>query len=198
MAAMAATPTGQDKLYRNMVWNVEKHCYVVTLYYNGKAETYDVDTVYGDGGHGANWGDPSWTSVYEDALIQYAQVHYRGKGIDWIEGGFGSVAMPVLTGEPATRTTANIDQAAEALDHGQLVTAGSVPEGTDLTDYPKLANGATIVENHEYTVLSVDANDNVTLRNPWGDPNSAGPAVIVLSPGEFYQYFPTISIGSIK
>jgi hypothetical protein len=191
LAAMANQPAGRDALYQHMTWNAAKGCYVVTLYFDGKAETYNVDTVYGDGAHGTQWGQPAWTSVYEDALIQYAQAHYGGNGLDWITDDSGSTAMTILTGKPAESQTLDVATLTAALAKGDLVTVASLENGATLTS-PSI----TIVADHIYTVMSIDGNGTVTLRNPWGDTNTAGPADITLSIAQLEQYFPAMSIGS--
>jgi hypothetical protein len=198
LAAMAATSAGKDKLYQNMRWDSTKHCYVVTLYYNNKSETYDVDTVYGDGGHGDSWGKPSWTSVYEDALIQYAQAHHGGNGVTWINSDSGSTAMEILTGKPAAKeVTFNIDDIRTALADGHIVTVGSVPTRPWTGEEIHVTDQTQIVTGHEYTVVTVDSSENITLRNPWGDGGSAGPPYITLSPDQFYAYFTSMSSGSV-
>jgi hypothetical protein len=193
LAAMAAIPAGKDKLYQNMKWDGTKHCYIVTLYYKGKAETYDVDTVYGDGGHVKTWGEPSWTSVYEDALIQYAQVHHGGNGVQWINSGSGSDAMPILTGQPANKVGTDTKIIKDALSQGELVTVASPPKGKDII----LSDGDVVVVDHEYTVVHVYDDGSVMLRNPWGDKNTIGSAYLTLTNEGFYAYFKEMNLGSV-
>jgi hypothetical protein len=200
LAGMAATQAGRDKLYHDMTWNAAKSCYEVTLYWNGNAETYDVDMVYGDAGHNPNWGDPSWTSVYESALIQYAQKHYTDDPLDWISNhaATGSTAMEIITGQSAHWSVdISISKIQTALHNGQVVTVGSVPHLPTNEEHISMDDGTIIVTSHEYTVVRIDDDGNVVPQNPWGNSGTAGSAEITLTPAEYYQYFYLLSIGSI-
>jgi hypothetical protein len=65
--------------------------------------------------------------------------------------------------------------------------------GADITT----AEGDVIVSGHEYTVVSVDSNGNVTLRNPWGEKSTSGKAYITVTSDEFTKDFSDMSIGSV-
>jgi hypothetical protein len=78
-----------------------------------------------------------------------------------------------------------------------LVQVGSAWVFPWVPDKIPIGGSNKIVYEHEYTVESVDAAGNITIRNPWGKTSVAGDAVITLTPDQFQAYFTGQSIGSI-
>ena len=210
LAALANTPGGRATLQQNMIWDPVRQGYWVTLYRNGKPEVYFVDTVYADGAYtyDAKWNrTPSWVSVYEAALVQY----YGGDAFA-LNGGSGNAAFEILTGQDATGLDASQGTwlIRDALADGETVVAASQvkfpwdSEFIEVVAQVQNPNGTysprtiEIVRNHEYSVVSVDADGNIYIRNPWGPGNTAGDdgRVIMLTQTQFWYYFHTVSVGS--
>lgn len=123
-------------------------------------------------------GQELWVLLMEKA---YAQYHYNNYHA--IEGGWGNIAMEVLTGVPSQTNSADnvtIDDLANQFNTGAITVAsltdwkiGSDPNPLwdipDETDTNLLYQNGTIVPSHEYYVTAVDvAAGTITLHNPWG------------------------------
>ena len=80
-------------------------------------------------------------------------------------------------------------------------TLGTKPPGVVTVDTcygdPQPANvdpAKRVVPGHAYSVVSVDANGNVTVQNPWGPAGGYHggkyyPGVVTLTPEEYHRWF---------
>lgn len=209
MATMAAMAQHDPSALANMIKPTGNGAYAVTLYYEGKPETVNVDgevptNAEGNPDYAHLSLDPNngkvilWPLIMEKAFAKFADQHpdvldTTDPGYEALnDGGFGSEAMAALTGQPVyTNTPQNMDPSvlAEALTSGSggnMVTVGTDanPNG-EFTQHGLLAS-------HMYTVLGTATSSTgellVKLRDPWGsepnDPNAQN--------GTFYVPFSDI------
>jgi Flp pilus assembly pilin Flp len=112
----------------------------------------------------ARFGDTNelWPMIIEKAYAQW-----KG-GYEQINGGVAGNAMEALTGQESTVVVGDmdLDDMAEAFQDGEAIVLSSMPSAD--AKGPLYDNG-TLVSGHAYFVTNVDeANNRVTIHNPWG------------------------------
>jgi hypothetical protein len=212
LMSICATPWGAEYLANGLAWDAYKGGYWVTLYRDGKPIKVFVDSVHKSFGE-ADGVNPSWLSVYEEAIYQERQKEgdlERGVGGD----AYNRLLPPKGDSGNPGRTNilfgASANNVSDEVGKGNIVTAGTNPSplfsdkharNTPLRDpgTGELKPGETvrISLGHEYTVKQVAANGDVLVLNPWGPGNAYDDGnVIRLSPNEFNGLFNSISWAS--
>lgn len=202
--ALMQTTEGDTLLRDNIRWDDARQGYWVTLYPDGVPTPFFIDHGLYEGA--TENGGPGVVSLYEAAYSQYET---------WatLNGGSASDAFPVLTGTEAVRNgwdvakgeTWDPTESQAALANGQVIVASScdfsdVPNPTiEVSKYTPYgstyATDVEIVGPHAYTVVSVEADGDVWVMNPWGDENGAdGGGAFCVSASDFETYFRAVSI----
>lgn len=118
-----------------------------------------------------------WTILFQRAWVQERKVEHKDAA------AWPGEAFLALTGNNAAdHVASDLSDLKAALDDGEWVVAGTPWKGW---------HSKKILAGHAYTVLSIDANNDVTVRNPWGIDGGAVPygdandGIITLSWDEF-------------
>lgn len=197
LSTLAAIAQADPEFLADHVRRVGRERYEVDLFIDGEWTTVEVKgKIDRDGVRGPD-GNQNWATIYEQALIQEgvldedgtyssneqgASVFRAVTGGEFeygYDGGFRSTDMPHYR---------EVVRAAEAGNPVVLCTENSSVS----------ANGVEIVEQHAYTVESVNPDGSLTLVNPWGadsnyDPED-GTHRITVSQEEFDQLFDGVVI----
>ena len=158
----------------------------------------DVSTVQSSGMQFADYdflNEGLWVALAEKAYVQFSEEglnqrqssaysSYVPNNYGSIEGGFGVLTMPSITGHNGEIYAnssdyaavgsyggglPNLAQIASGLANGLTLTAGT--HGTSDAHIDELTG---IVQRHEYVIVGADlAKGTVTLYNPWRDNNSS-------------------------
>jgi hypothetical protein len=148
------------------------------------------DPLYAQKATGLSGKPALWVMIIEKA---YAQ---REDGYDEIEEGDAGKALQIITGQKRTRH--ELDDFSELqiistldylLPNSYAVTASPRRTGED-SDLAKEQDKFDIVRKHAYTVLRVEPDKKILLRNPWGyqDPKPMTAAEFK----KFYRWFDSV------
>lgn len=182
---MSLMQTGEgDRLLRdNLEWDPDLNGYWVTLYDHGDPVRYFVD--HAQAGGASENGSAGIVSIYEAAMNEHLTFN------DLTDGGWPDDMFELLTGQDANVHSRAVtdegwdsDALREDLDNGGHLVASTPSlnpdgEGVDIevtrrTDSGDLVTStAPVYGPHSYTVVSIDPDGSVWIRNPWGenDPN---------------------------
>lgn len=157
---------------------------------NPNAASYAPHAMHGDkDGKGQS---ELWVRLFEKAYaFMKDEDNHLGSYANIAEGGWMSVALEALTGEPHAQTTLN-DAEGNKRTNLKADIIGRVKTREPLTAYIMHAPSAAFAVEHElvaphaYTIMSA-TEDQVVVRNPWGD-NGKYPSV-TLTWEQFYEYF---------
>lgn len=160
----------------------------VTLYEDGQPVTIRVeaDQLVAHGARDAQ-GNPSWISVYEEAVAQHFGDNYRALYADSTTRG-----LELITGQPVQESIfpPSHEELAAAIADGKAVTGMTDPLHPWRDD---------LVAAHVYIVESVDpVTGDVTVVNPWGTGpyhNSGIADRLTLSYAEYRANFIMTGIG---
>lgn len=152
-----------DLIRRNMQWDPQTRTYTVTLHDPDTGEPVQVQVdpeQIPDGGSEGPGGEPTYLSVYEEALRQ------QYPDID--DTNFPE-ATKIITGESAEErpaTDTDFDEIQTTMDDGGAVMAATPgaaePQPADVPDDKRLVQG------HAYSVAGIDDQGRIILENPWG------------------------------
>lgn len=180
--ALMQTDKGDQILRDNMRWDDERQGYWVTLYAEGEPVTYFVDN--GQASGATENGRAGVVSIYEAALRE----HLTFADLD--DGGSPAEALELLTGSE-TREYKNPpiggwswDEMRNDVADGDQLVGSTRKNDTEDADWPveitrRDESGnletvdKTVVGGHAYTVVRIEGDGSVWLRNPWGVGNSA-------------------------
>ncbi len=129
----------------------------VTVNFNGSTNPADP-------GYSLKEPSQSWTVVMQRAIIEAVEKWSPSQSITNPHSGGAGDAQATITGKAATLLAANASNVQQQLA-AALAAGHNVVFGTSGT-------AATLVPDHDYAVLSENAN-GVTLYNPWGAAETA-------------------------
>lgn len=180
-----------ERIRENCVWDPDTQTYKVTIYdpATGWPRTIDVDPdSLADASHDAH--DPNkvnFLMIYEQALLQ-------------VDPAFDSTnfteASKMILGRDVVETQSDNTPTSEIRDTlnddppgAAMVATSGAEEQPD-----NVAPEKRMVPNHAYQVVSVDAQGNITLANPWGPQGGTGaggvdyPGTVTLTPDEYRKW----------
>lgn len=208
LAAYADTPEGANWL-KDHIHDNGNGSYTVTLYRDGKPIKVTVTdyfpAVKGKDGrtypYGAYRGDePNWVSIFEKARAampdtgsyDFVNGFYSVFNKDFGSGG----AMETLTGDPAHWFSPPGPHRADTHSASEL--RGDLEEGRPITVTTAFPGREDMVNWHVYTVMAIDEQGNVALRNPWGPGDGTMPEYVHLTFEEMCRAGWYVNIGAPK
>lgn len=175
IASLASFADQNPEVIRQIIVANPDGTFTVTLYVRDEhgqlvPREVVVDPRNHSGNH-VNFGDnnrEAWPLLIEQA---YAQLY---GGYDQIgQGGFPGTALEALTGKESTTLQASdlsMDQLAKYDQDNYAITIASLSDGSNNDLY----RDGTLVTGHAYYISDVNPEaGTVTIRNPWGWPESA-------------------------
>lgn len=176
-----------DFVREHMKWDPATGTYQVTLYdpNTGQPIVVSVDPNKLQGGaRSAGTGDPTWLSIYEQALRQ--------------QFGDPAVGGQTLTNPAMALTGKNADYTSnpdfqDMRDTLNQRPPGAVTAGVYADQGPGVDPSKRLVSGHAYSVAGFDANGNIILRNPWGPgggyiDGTYYPGEVHLTPAEYQRW----------
>lgn len=140
-------------------------------------------------------GGPIWPEILEKG---YAQTYGGSKGWQGIEGGFGTEAIPRVTGYDTSRSFffPSFDDLKKQSDNGAIITADTSP-----TIFGYLGpSDKNLVAGHAYSVQNVYTDGNgqqmVDLINPWNDTTSPEKSTFTLPYKDFKSNYSDVNVGT--
>lgn len=222
LASLMRTDKGDQLIRDHVRWDEEKDGYWVTLYDRwGEPVEYFVDKVHENGSEDFVDGlifdgaRANLESLYEAAAAQ----HLTYRGLD--NGMSGVDAIRLLTGQesqyyvPRSPDSSSdwpsyVDEWDDIVDRyrrGALMVAGTVDYWDDYAeripveisrrddDGHIVSAEEELLVDHAYSVVAVERDGDVWLRNPWGRDNSAdGGGEFRLSAEDFRRYFSNLTV----
>lgn len=196
---------------------LEEHChrnangtYTVTLYKDGEPVQVVVTPElpsqhYGDGSPADPifaHGDPNLYQIYEKAFAQtwdeLDPTRNDGVGYDGENGGYPDHDLPFISGTGADRHDSGDvtqEQVRDAMQDGHPVVMSTTGDDDDSPIYDSNAHpDRYLIHGHAYYVTGIDADGNVTVRNPWGS-GLPGSGTVTLTWDEFTQMTQGVSVG---
>ncbi len=197
LASLAAVAHADPEFLAEHVRRVGRERYEVDLFIDGEWKTVEVTgEVDKDGVRGAD-GNQSWATIYEQALIQEGVLDEDG---GYSSNGQGASVIQAVTGgdlEYGYDGGAPLQEMPHYRDVVRAAEAGH-PVVLCTENTSRSANGVEIVEQHAYTVESVNPDGSLTLVNPWGEGSDYEPDEgahrITVSQDEFDHLFDGVVI----
>lgn len=185
VVSLLNTDEGDEFIRENIRWDSDKEGFWVTIYPNGEPKEVFVEHVFDNGARQDDWewlflsGDkPSIAALYESALRQ----EY---GYNFLDGGKPYVAMEIITGKPVHviendryrgLSDGQMNNVRKAIEEGGQAVISSPRDGhheITVTGPDGSTREVEIVTSHSYSVMKVEPDGSVWVRNPWGPGNSA-------------------------